>query len=122
MIYSDQEQFKAHKMILSASSPLLKSLLNDHTQNDTTIYLAEVKSLEMMSVLEFLYLGETKFDGGDCMNEVISVAKNLEIIEMINPYDSSEFIKQLNQAKSALIKVNEHIKSEPQEQGKFFSC
>ena len=116
LVCDDQEQFKAHKMILSASSPLFKSLLNSHSQNEAIIYLAGVKSQEMMSILEFIYLGKTKFDKGNFENDVKSAAKNLEIIEMINPYNSIEYIKQMNQAKRALIKLNEHIKSEPKKQ------
>ena len=116
LVCDDKEQFKAHKIILSASSPLLKTLLDAHSQNDSVIYLTEVQSQEIMSILEFIYLGETKRNR-NYMNDIKTVAKNLDIRQMLNPlelYDSKVMAK--NQANMALIKLNEHIESVPQKQ------
>ena len=80
-ICDDKRQFKAHKIVLSACSTVLKNILNDHPQDSSIIYLTGIQHQEMESILEFMYLGVATFYQ-ERMNEFLNVAKNLEIKEI----------------------------------------
>merc|ERR1712243_316969 len=81
LVSEDKKLFKAHKIVLSASSPVFKTIISDNTSSSPTIYLRGIQSYEIESILEFIYLGEATFYQ-ERMNEFISVAKSLEIKEI----------------------------------------
>ena len=60
LVSDDQLAFPAHKFVLSACSPLLKELFLNNPHPNPTVYLRGVKSLELDSILQFLYLGTTQ--------------------------------------------------------------
>jgi len=61
LVSYDQSAFPAHKFVLGACSLLLKVLLLNNPHPKPTVYLKGVKSLELNSILQFVYLGTTKF-------------------------------------------------------------
>ena len=86
LVSEDKKQFKAHKVILSASSPVFKSIISDHCLSNPIIYLKGIQSNEIESILEFIYLGQATFYQ-DRMNEFLYMAKNLEIKEISKNID-----------------------------------
>ena len=79
LVCDDQKQVYAHKVILCASSSVLKSIIENFSQNsNSVIYLRGIHE-EMEAIINFIYLGETTFSV-DRMNEFINVAKNLEVL------------------------------------------
>ena len=54
----DGQQVEAHKVILAASSPFFQSLLKRNKHQHPLIYMRGIKSEDLMSILDFLYLGE----------------------------------------------------------------
>ena len=80
LISDDKKPIKAHRNILSACSPLFKNIFQMDTNNHPVIYLRGIKHSEIESILKFIYLGETKLSK-DSLNELLLVAKNLEIEE-----------------------------------------
>ena len=78
LVSEDKQHFKAHKVVLSASSQVFKSIVNDLV--NPLIYLRGVQSTEVESILQFIYLGEATLYQ-DRINEFINVARNLEIKE-----------------------------------------
>ena len=79
LVCDDNTTFKAHKIVLSACSPVFKSIIHNFaTQYNSVIYLRGIKYQEIKSILEFMYLGVAKFDQ-ERMIEFLNVAKNLEI-------------------------------------------
>ena len=83
LVCDDKRQIKAHKIVLSACSPVFKGIINDIPQNNSVIYLRGIQHQEMESILEFMYLGVATFYQ-ERMNEFLNVAKNLEIKEVSN--------------------------------------
>ena len=55
LVSDDQIQMPAHKIVLSASRPILKNLLINHPNSHPLLYLSGVKQQELQSILEFLY-------------------------------------------------------------------
>ena len=58
LVCDDQKQLKAHKFILSACSSVFKNMFENGDSTSSTIYLRGIKSQDMDSVLQFLYLGD----------------------------------------------------------------
>ena len=81
IISEDQEQFRAHKMVLSASSPVFRNIINCLPAKDPVIFLKGVKQEEMKSILEFIYIGQASFCE-ERLQEFLKVAKVLEIKEI----------------------------------------
>ena len=81
LVCDDQTQFRAHKIILSACSPVFKKIIDNNQSQHPLIYLRGIQSYEMESILQFMYLGEGKFYY-ERMGEFIKVAKDLEIKEI----------------------------------------
>ena len=82
LVTDDKKQIKAHRNILSASSPVLKDILQiNKDMRHPVIYLRGIQHSEMESILEFIYLGQAKFYE-ERMNELLLVAKNLNISEL----------------------------------------
>merc|ERR1712150_258672 len=77
----DQTQFKAHKIVLSACSPVFKKIIDSNPSEHPLIYLRGIQSYEMESILQFMYLGEGKFYH-ERMREFIKVAQDLEVKEI----------------------------------------
>ena len=75
-------QIKAHKAILSTFSPVIKTILSNLPQADSVIQFAGVHLREIVSILEFMYLGETVITKAEC-RELLAVARNLEIREIV---------------------------------------
>ena len=81
LVSDDQTQFKAHKIVLSACSPVFKKIIESNPSQHPLIYLRGIQSYEMESILQFMYLGEGKFYH-ERMREFIKVAQDLEVKEI----------------------------------------
>ena len=81
LVSDDQTQFKAHKIVLSACSPVFKKIIDSNPSQHPLIYLRGIQSYEIESILQFMYLGEGKFYQ-ERMGEFIKVAKDLEVKEI----------------------------------------
>ena len=82
LVTDDKKVFKAHRNVLSACSPVFKNILQMQNENNhSVIYLRGIEYSELEGIMQFIYLGEAKFCE-ERMNEFISVAKNLEIIQL----------------------------------------
>ena len=61
LISSDQNEFKAHKIVLSACSPVLKRIIDDSPTDRPLLHQTGIKSQEIEAILHFMYIGEGKF-------------------------------------------------------------
>ena len=59
-------QIQAHKIILAASSPILKDLLKRCKHSNSIILMIGIKANTLRSILDFIYYGEVKI----CQDEV----------------------------------------------------
>ena len=81
LICDDKKKISAHKIILSAFSPVFKDIFETDQNQKSIIYLKGIQSSEMESIVEFMYLGEATFLD-DKVDDLLSVAKNLQIKQM----------------------------------------
>ena len=86
LVSDDQTQFKAHKIVLSACSPVFKKIIDNNPSQHPLIYLRGIQSYEIESILQFMYLGEGRFYQ-ERMGEFIKVAKDLEVKEISKGVD-----------------------------------
>ena len=78
LVSSDQFEFKAHKIVLSACSPVLKKIIDDNPRYHPLRYQSKIQSQEMEAILHFMYIGVGKFYQHR-MEEFIKAAKDLKI-------------------------------------------
>ena len=106
LICDDKKQLKAHKIILSACSPVFKSIIECLPQNNSGIYLSEIHHQEMESILEFIYLGESTFEQKQ-IDDFLKVARKLEIKGIGKNVDIELKENVLNQNKIYEEKIEE---------------
>jgi len=79
---TDEDEVKAHKVVLSACSPHLKQVLKRHSKSEhqahLLIYLRGVRHVDLVSVLEFMYSGEVNVSQED-LNSFLAVAEDLRV-------------------------------------------
>ena len=61
LVSDELTQFKVHKFVLSACSPIFKNLLLENEHSHPMIFLNGVKEEEIKTILQLLYFGETMF-------------------------------------------------------------
>ena len=71
-------QVDAHKVILAASSPFFKRILKENPHSHPLIYLKGIKSSDVKSVLDFIYLGEVNIEDTN-LKTFLEVAEDLEV-------------------------------------------
>ena len=112
LVSEDKKQFKAHKVVLSASSPFFKNIFNLNLFSNSIIYLRGIQSDELESIIQYIYLGQATFCE-DRTNEFFNVAKSLEIKEISNenPGKQTSECTAEDQAmeKSDLPQINEIV-------------
>ena len=95
LVSDDQIQTPAHKVVLSACSPVLKSLLVNNPHSHPLLFLRGIKQTELQAILKFMYFGETQIFENR-INDFISVGKDLEVKE-ISEEDQIENEDQSNE-------------------------
>ena len=60
----DNKQIKAHKVILSACSPFFRSLFLSNPHQHPLIYLRGVHYSDLLCIIQFIYLGQTRVELG----------------------------------------------------------
>merc|ERR1719418_46895 len=82
LVTDDKQQIRAHRNILSACSPVFKNILQIDSNNpNPIIYLRGIQHSEMESIMQFIYLGETRLSG-ERASEFLAVSKELDIKEL----------------------------------------
>ena len=107
LVCDDKQQFKAHKLVLSACSSVFKSIINDLPEKSSVIYLKGINHQEMESILEFMYLGVATFYQ-QRMTEFFDVAKSLEIKEISKPLMFNFFEDSVNNQYESDKDYNDH--------------
>ena len=94
LISDDKKQVRAHRNILSACSPVFKSILQiDTLNNQPVIYLKGICYSDLELILQFIYLGHaTVFKDG--IAAFLEAGKSLEIKELSAEIDVEDSVKQ----------------------------
>ena len=96
LVCDDQTQFKAHKIVLSACSPVFKKIIDNNPSPHPLIYLRGIQNYEMEPILQFMYLGEGKFRYNR-MGEIMKVAKDLKVNEINNGVEMKNKKEDINE-------------------------
>ena len=105
LVSDDQIQMPAHKVVLSACSPVFRDLLVNNPHPNPLLYLRGIKQTELQAILQFMYCGKTQvFENR--INEFISVGKDLQIKEIIK---GSETHEENNEKANMVDKVAETL-------------
>ena len=65
LISEDQVLLKAHKLILSMFSPVLRSLLGLSSEGNTVIHMRGTRGKDIQSLLDYIYCGEVNIEKDD---------------------------------------------------------
>jgi len=117
LVSDDKKHFKVHKVVLSASSPVFKSIINYSSLSNPFVYLRGIESHEIESIIQFIYLGQATFYH-DRMNEFLEVAKSLEIKEISKDKTENEELEpifELPRYDPEPTKIKENIYMKPRE-------
>ena len=74
----EDNQVQAHKVILSACSPFFRNILRRNPHQHPLLYLKDVKYKELLSVINFMYLGEVSV-AQDELNSFLNIAEDLRV-------------------------------------------
>ena len=85
----EDSQISAHKVILSACSPFFRSVLRKNPHAHPLLYLKGVKYQELLSVLNFMYMGEVNVAQEE-LNSFLAVAEELRVKGLTQNKESSK--------------------------------
>lgn len=81
LVCDDQSKILAHKVVLSACSPVFKSMIGHNAgQQQTIIFLRGVQQPELVSILQYMYLGQTAFIK-ERLEKFLAVARDLKLMD-----------------------------------------
>ena len=83
LVSDDQKQIQAHRIVLSASSHVLKNILVNNPHSHPLIFLKGIKHQELHSILQFMYLGEASINQ-DSINKFMENARDLEVKDLVH--------------------------------------
>ena len=75
---NDGHQVGAHKIILTALSPVFRNMLQDNQHVQPIIFLRGVNQEQLSAILDFMYQGEAKIDKSN-LDEFIKLAEELKL-------------------------------------------
>ena len=58
LVFDEQTQIQAHKLVLAASSPVLANILVNNPHPHPLLYLRGIKNQDMQNILNCIYFGE----------------------------------------------------------------
>lgn len=74
----DGQQVEAHKVILASSSPFFEKLLKKNKHPHPLIYMRGLKSEDLVTMIDFLYLGEANVQQEN-LDSFLAVAEELQL-------------------------------------------
>ena len=110
LISDDHIIVKAHKNVISASSPVLKTLLLEHSHSHPLIYLRGIRHAELQAILKFMYLGETQLYE-ERIKEFASVAKDLKVKNIMTPPNKTDYHSQPSKDKEDTKQQNQDFEN-----------
>ena len=92
LVCEDRKQFRAHRNILAAGSPMFMDLLQINQGNQPVIFLKGVQGSDLETILQFLYFGEATLYKNR-INAFLGVSKILEIQDLFYSINSDEIFQ-----------------------------
>ena len=115
LVSNDLKKIRAHRIVLSACSSVLREILQGHQESNPVIFLRGVQHQDLESLLQFIYTAEASVSE-DRIVEFLRVAKDLDIKDIAENVDlDHESSNDDGQEKDAAQeKLNERRIKKPQ--------
>lgn len=110
-IVVDDGQFKAHRVVLAASSPYFQSILQDVPMDHCSILFPGVQEFEMRALLEYMYTGEVNVTQNQ-IPKIMKIASQLEVKGLFDMADLKE--KFINDSPTSTPSSSSNNNSDPQ--------
>ncbi|XP_023213794.1 protein bric-a-brac 1-like [Centruroides sculpturatus] len=94
---------KAHKIILSASSPFFQTLFLENPCKHPIVIMKDMKYAELKAVIDFIYKGEVNISHHQ-LPGLLKIAKELNIKGLMDMSDDTERLPQKSDAENAADK------------------
>ena len=78
LVSDDGKQLEGHRVILSASSPVLNTMLKSNKNTHTMIYMRGFKTADLAAILDFIYIGEANIFQED-LDRFLTLAEELQL-------------------------------------------
>ena len=78
LMSEDDIFFKAHKVVLSSFSKFFKKLFTSQDYQNQLIYLSNIHSSQLSSIMDYIYNGEVKIEQ-KCLEKFLSNSKTLKV-------------------------------------------
>ena len=116
LISEDGMEVKAHRMILSSATEFFDNIFQkceNKNRENFVIFLYGIKFLQLKSIIEFIYLGETTVEEKN-LDTFLLISKLLKIEDLskIDPVVSESVIKRNSQRNKNKAKVQNHFNEE----------
>ena len=89
LVTEDKVKFTAHKVLLSSCSNMFNFILKENTNFNTLLYLNGVNSVNLGSILDYIYHGEVSLYQ-DNLNSFLESAQKLEIEGLLGLNEDSK--------------------------------
>ena len=78
LVCEDGLQIEAHRVVLCASSLFFKTILKMNSHSHPLVYMRQIKSSELIPLVEFLYKGEATVQPDD-LDTFLKIAEELKL-------------------------------------------
>ena len=78
LVSMDGHQVKAHRIILTASSPIFMNIFKNNTRSNPMIYMRGINTRDLDSIVDFMYYGEANIDQ-DNVEAFLALADELQL-------------------------------------------
>ena len=78
LVCEEDQQIKAHRIILTACSPFFRNVLKKSKHSHPLIYMRGLKAKDLVAILDFIYLGEANIYQED-LDGFLALAEELQL-------------------------------------------
>ena len=93
LVFDDNDQVSAHKVILSSASSFFQNLLEKNPHPNPMIYMRGMTRKLFVSLLDFIYLGEVSLPESD-FDTFIKMARDLKVKGLLNETQENDMNKR----------------------------
>ena len=108
LVFDDNDQVKAHKVILASASSFFQNLLEKNPHPNPMLYIRGMTKKLFVSLLDFIYLGEVSLPESD-FDTFINMARDLKIKGLLNESQEKDSKK-----KTAGKRIKPNMMKKPQ--------
>jgi len=111
LVSDDKFSFKANKLVLSACSPILRTLLEENQNGGHCLVLAGIDHQELESILNFVYHGELRIKESKKKDDLKGWFETLGFGENITEDQGSAPVKKIKEEVEVLKDFKNHVKT-----------